>query len=174
MAADALTRAFCANITNISKINLTAIHNGLCHPGVTSLLHFVRSKNLPFSTEDVKRECSLCRVCAEIKPNFYKPSTGTLIKATQPMERWSIDFKGPVPSSSHNSYMQTIVDEYSRIPFAVPCPNMNGSTVIRCLGQLFSLCGVPSFIHSDRGSSFVSREVKGIRIIIISIPHDSN
>ena len=159
-AADTLTRASCANITELSRTNLTAIHNGLCHPGVTRLLHFVRSKNLPFSTEDVKRECSSCKVCAEIKPNFYRPSPGTLIKSTQPMERWSIDFKGPVPSSSHNSYMLTVVDEYSRFPFAIPCPNMNASTVISCLGQLFSLCGVPSFIHSDRGSSFVSREVK--------------
>lgn len=159
-AADTLTRAFCANITDLSRTNLTSIHNGLCHPGVTRLLHFVRSKNLPFSTEDVKRECSSCRICAEIKPNFYRPSPSTLIKSTQPMERWSIDFKGPVPSATQNSYMLTVIDEYSRFPFAIPCPNMNASTVIRCLGQLFSLCGVPSFVHSDRGSSFVSREVK--------------
>ena len=32
--------------------------------------------------------------------------------------------------------------------------------VIRCLNQLFSLCGTPGYIHSDRGSSFISREIK--------------
>ena len=32
--------------------------------------------------------------------------------------------------------------------------------VIKCLNQLFSLCGTPGYIHSDRGSSFISREIK--------------
>ena len=68
VAPDAFTRAFCASIS--SSNNLMNIHCGLCHPGITRMLHFVRSKNLPFSTEDVKRVCASCRVCAEVKPNF--------------------------------------------------------------------------------------------------------
>ena len=143
-----------------TSTTLSDIHTGLCHPGVTRLLHFVRSKNLPFSTEDVKRVCSSCRICAEIEPQFYKPVEGTLIKATQPMERISVDFKGPLPSSSRNIYILTVVDEFSRFPFAFPCPNMNTRTVIKCLDQLFSFCGCPGYIHSDRGTSFMSRELK--------------
>ena len=34
------------------------------------------------------------------------------------------------------------------------------STVIKCLDQLFTLCGTPSYIHSDRGTSFLSHEIK--------------
>ena len=34
-----------------------------------------------------------CRICAKIKPCFFKPPETHLIKATQPMERLSIDFK---------------------------------------------------------------------------------
>jgi len=48
---DTLTRAFCSAV---SALTLDELHRGLCHPGVARLLHFVRSKNLPFSTEDVK------------------------------------------------------------------------------------------------------------------------
>ena len=44
--------------------------------------------------------------------------------------------------------------------FAYPCPNMFTSTVIRCLDQLFALCGMPSFVHSNRGLSFMPRELK--------------
>ena len=145
----------------MSSNYLEEIHVGLCHPGVTRMLHFVKSKNLPYSTEEVKKVCSACGSCAELKPQFYRPQqSGNLIKATQPMERLSIDFKGPLPTASHNAYILTVVDEYSRFPFAFPCPNMQSSTVIRCLDQIFALCGMPNYIHSDLGTSFLSRELK--------------
>jgi hypothetical protein len=50
---------------------------------------------------------------------------------------------GPKLSATRNSYILTIVDEYSRFSFAIPCPNMSSDTVIRCLDNLFSLCGFP-------------------------------
>ena len=85
---------------------------------------------------------------------------GTLIKATQLLERLSIDFKGPVPSISNNVFIITIVDEYSRFPFAFPFTNMHTSMVMNCLDQLFALTGLPGYIHSDRGTSFLSKEMK--------------
>ena len=140
--------------------SLAAIHDALCHPGVTRLLHFVKSKNLPYSVDDVKRVVSSCRICAECRPNFYQPERTHLIKATQPFERLNIDFKGPLPSTDHNKYFLNIVDEYSRFPFVFPCSNMTASTVISCLSQLFSIFGMPSYIHSDRGTSFMSKELQ--------------
>jgi len=97
------------------------------------------------------------RVCAEVKPRFHKPAETHLIKATQPMERLSIDFKGPLPSTSKNKYFLTIVDEYSRFPFAFPSSHMETQTVIACLSQVFTLIGLCGCVHSDRGSSFMSR-----------------
>jgi len=44
-APDTLRRAFCPTV---SQYSLEAPHQGLCRPRVTCLLHFVRSKNLPF------------------------------------------------------------------------------------------------------------------------------
>ena len=158
VAPDSFTRAFSASM---SSNNLEEIHIGLCHLGVTRMLHFIKSKNLPYSTEEVKKVCSACRSCAELKPQFYRPQQpGNLIKATQPMERLSIDFKGPLPTATRNAYILTVVDEYSRFPFAFPCPDMQSSTVIKCLNQIFTLCGMPNYIHSDLGTSFLSRELK--------------
>ena len=59
---DTLTRAFCASVT-VTNSNLSKMHKGLYHPGVTHMLHFVRLKNLPYSTEEVKNSC---RICAEL------------------------------------------------------------------------------------------------------------
>ena len=98
---------------------------------------------------------SVCRTEAPV----LSASTRHL-KATQPMDQLSIDFKGPLPTSSHNAYLLTVIDEYSRFPFAFPCSNMHSSTVIKCLDQIFSMCGMPSYIHSDRGASCLSKELK--------------
>ena len=76
------------------------------------------------------------------------------------MERLNMDFKGPLPTSTRNRYLLTIIDEYSRFPFAFPCPDMTATTVIKCLSKLFSTFGMPSYIHTDQGSNFMSEELK--------------
>jgi len=35
------------------------------------IVHFVRQRNLPYSSEETKTVCRSCRTCAEIKPRFY-------------------------------------------------------------------------------------------------------
>lgn len=157
-AADTLSRAFCSSLCPTS--DLKRLHDTLCHPGITRFYHFVRSKNLPFSLDDVKSVIQQCRICAELKPRFFKPSNSGLIKATQPFERISMDFKGPLPSTTRNKYILTVIDEYSRFPFAFACTDMTSSTIVSCLVELFSIFGLPSFVHSDRGSSFMSDELK--------------
>ncbi|XP_065679006.1 uncharacterized protein LOC136093720 [Hydra vulgaris] len=156
---DALTHSFFA--TTQSQTNLSDIHSCLCHPGVTCMLHFVKSKNLPFSTEEVKRVCSNCQICSELKPKFYRSlNVCDLIKSIRPMDHLSIDFKGPLSSNSKNKYLFTVIDEYSRYPFAFPCPDISSTTVVKCLDQIFSFSGFPKYIHSNRGSSFISNELK--------------
>lgn len=153
--ADMLSRA-CGATSSANK--LYHLHETMCHPGVTRMFHWLRTKNLPYSLEEVRKMTSDCPVCAEVKPRFMKHQ-GHLIKATAPMERLNIDFKGFVPSNSRNRYILTVVDEYSRFPFAFPCPDLNSSTVIKCLTEIFTIFGLPAFIHSDRGSSFLSHEL---------------
>ena len=155
--ADTFSRVYCSMINTDS---LNRLHQSLCHPGITRMNAFVKSRNLPFSVDNVRDVTKSCRICCECKPRFHKPESAHLIKATQPFERLNIDFKGPIPSSTRNQYMLTIVDEYSRFPFAYACPDVSSKTVIRCLTQLFSIFGMPSYVHSDRGTSFMSDELK--------------
>ncbi|XP_054260530.1 uncharacterized protein LOC128985173 [Macrosteles quadrilineatus] len=67
---------------------------------------------------------------------------------------------GPLPSKSRNRYLLIVVDEYSRFPFAFPTQDTAARTVILRLKELFSMFGVPAYIHSDRGSCFMSQELK--------------
>ena len=156
--ADALSRHVCSALLSSTNV-LVELHNSLCHPGITRFNHFARSKNIPCSIEDIRKINASCQTCLKLKPQFHK-STGKLIKATQPFERLNIDFKGPLPSVTQNKYILTVVDEYSRFPFAFPCRDVSTETVIKCLVQLFSLFGMPGFVHSDRGQSLISAELR--------------
>ena len=155
--ADALSRVKSMSLT-LDKLH--ELHESLCHPGVARMTHFVKSRNLPFSVDDVKRMTQACKQCRECKPQYYSPEPSHLIKATQPFERLNLDFKGPLPSNNRSRFMLTIIDEYSRFPFAFPCEDVSAQTVIKCLSTLFSVFGMPTFIHTDRGSGFMSSELK--------------
>ena len=128
-AADALTRnsktkrkGGLINSMSLEENLLTKLHKELGCPGITRLFHQVKIRNLPYTLADVTKVCRSCESCCELKPNFYKPTPGKLIRATQPFERFSVDFKGPLPKSkvSENKYMLTIVDEYSRFVWEFP------------------------------------------------------
>ena len=160
VAPDTLSRV-CSFISQDQPGSLRHLHEALGHPGVTRFWHFVRSKNLNFSLEEIRQFCLNCSVCCELKPRFHHPGQGKLIKATQAWERISIDFKGPVASSNKgNRYLLIIVDEFSRFPFAFPCRDLTTASITNCLSLLFSLVGFPSFVHSDRAATFMSREFK--------------
>ena len=156
---DTLTRASCSAVS-APRLKLEDLHKELCCPGVTRLWHYVRTKNLPYSLEDVKWCCSNCDTCAEVRPQFFAQSHQQLVKAMQPMERLNIDFKGPLPTASRNLFFLCVIDEYSRYPFVFPCADTSATTVIGCLEKLFSLFGTCNFVHSDRGSAFSSKQLK--------------
>ena len=155
-ATDALSR-----ICSSTADKLHSLHGDLYHLGVTQLVHFIRNKNIPYSVENVRAVVRVCQVCSETKPRFIRRAPQTLIKASQPFDRLSVDFKGPLPSRSCNRYLLTVVAEYSHFPFAFPCADVAAATTIKLLTNLFSVFGNPSFVHSDRGTAFMSEELKG-------------
>ena len=157
VVADALSRSSCS--INMRK-SLFELHESLCHPGITRFMQFVRSRNLPYSLEEVKNMTKSCRVCAKIKPRYFQADEGILIKAMHCVDRLNVDFKGPIQSRSNNKYLFVAVDEYSRFPFAIPCKDTSSETVIQCLQSIFSIFGFPNYLHSDRGAAFMSNSVK--------------
>ncbi|KAL0859991.1 hypothetical protein ABMA27_010306 [Loxostege sticticalis] len=106
---------------------------------VTRMFHWIRSKNLPYTLQEVRSMTSSCRTCSEIKPRF---------------------FRRPVPTKNNNRFILTAIDEFSRFPFAFACSDVSSKTVIKHLHNLFMIFGKPSYIHSDRGTAFLSAEVQ--------------
>ena len=126
------------------------------------MYHYVRLRNLPYSLENVKRMTESCSICCEIKPRFYQPPPANLIKSTQPFETLSMDFKGPLPSTTKNHYFLTVIDKLSRFPFVFQCSDISSQSIISCSNSLpvFSLFGFPAIVNSDNAKCFVSTEIK--------------
>ena len=153
VAADALSRPSCSSVYVSDLSELSKIHASLCHPGIARMTHFVKSKNLPFLVEEIRKITAGCKTCATWKPRYFRPPTTHLIKALRPFDRLSLDFKGPLPTTKDGyKYLLVAVDEYSRFPFAFPCRDINIATVIRCLSNIFSIFGTVNYIHSDNAS----------------------
>ena len=68
-AVDALSRV-CGLTTSSS--DLQSIYRELYHPGITRMTHVVRSRNLPYSVEAVKRITNSCEQYNGIIWNSYK------------------------------------------------------------------------------------------------------
>ena len=64
------------------------------------MTHFLKTKNMPVTIEEVRNLTAPCKECAECRPQFHRPQGSTLSKATQPFERLNLDLKGPLPSVS--------------------------------------------------------------------------
>lgn len=56
------------------------------------------------TVEEVRNMIASCKICAEGKPQFIKSNDKKLVKATQPFEQLSIDFKGQIPFNTNNKY----------------------------------------------------------------------
>lgn len=146
--------------TSKDQESLYVLHDRLAHPGIVRFMEFIRVNRLPFSLDDVKTTVADCQTCRECKPKFFKPPVTALIKATKPMERLNMDIVGPkTPANgSGNTYLLTVVDEFSRFPFAFALRSITSKTVISCLTKLFAIFGTPGFLHTDRGAQFMSQE----------------
>ena len=155
VVSDALSQVYCAATT----VNaLYRINASLCHPGITRMYHHhIQQRNLPYSLGNVEKMTSACAICCEIKPKFFKLPIVNLFKSSQPFERFSMDFKGPLPSKTKNHYIFTVVDvdEFSQFFFVFICKDTSSCTVISCLRSLFSLFGFPAIVHSDNAKCFI-------------------
>jgi len=78
--------------------------------------------------------------------------------ATQPFERWSLDFLTDSLADGRRFRVLTIVDNVSRVSPAIAVgASLTGERVVTLLDQLRSTVGVPQRIAIDNGPEFISR-----------------
>ena len=89
---------------------------------------------------------------------FVKPWNERLplIKAIQEDQH---QLQRPSSDEQKKKYFLMVVDEYSRFLFVFPCLDVSTNMVLKCLTSLFSLVGMPAYVHSDLGASSMSWEL---------------
>ena len=158
------------------KSLLFSLHDKSAHPGVTSIGHYINSKSLPHTHENVKQVIAQCDTCRQFNPKFYKPSRPYyIIEDLKPFDRISIDLFDPkiLLFESSNDFLFTVIDELSRFPYAFPIKDVTANTIIRCFSLLFDIMGYPGFIHSGCGEQiqgFLLRK-RNCQIAYIAVPN---
>jgi putative transposase len=78
--------------------------------------------------------------------------------ATQPFERWSLDFLSDSLADGRRFRVLTIVDNVSRVSPAIAVgTSLTGERVVTLLDRLRSTVGVPQRIAIDNGPEFISK-----------------
>jgi hypothetical protein len=76
------------------------------------------------------------------------------------MEVMALDFVGPLPQSKGYKYFLSAIDTYSRYAFVEPVRDLSAASLISACKNIFSLCGFPGTVLSDRGTQFCSSEFR--------------
>ena len=122
-----------------------------------SFLHYSHSKNIPIFSVEAKEACSSCRICAKPKPWFTTLSQGKLMNSTQPLERLNVNFKGSLPSTTHNKYLFVAIDDF----FAFSICTSVQKYLIESNYSVFGINLLPmSCPKIPPGWGFLAREIK--------------
>lgn len=138
---------------------LTNEHMG--HLGSTKMKEILRSyyfwPGMSREIDELVQQCHACNMFANRTKNA--PLIQTSTAADHPWHTLSMDFTGP-SMRLNGKTLFTVVDMFSRYPFAFIVKDSSASEVIEHLKTIFSLFGMPKKLLSDNGSSFVSEELQ--------------
>lgn len=138
---------------------LQGIH-GLSHPGIRATRKLLSERFVwPAMNRDVTRFVQSCNDCQASK--IHRHTSAAFKEFELPKSRFRhvhIDLVGPLPPSSGNRYLLTMVDRYSRWPEAVPLSDMLAETVAKAFVNTWvARFGVPETISTDQGRQFESQ-----------------
>ncbi|KAK3090931.1 hypothetical protein FSP39_015821 [Pinctada imbricata] len=130
--------------------------------------HFGRDKTLesvrrrfywPGMTQDIRRWCKKCDLCARCKPG---PGVGKYnlqhVNVSKPLECIAIDIFGPLPvTRDNNEYIMVIGDYFTKWMEAYAIPNHTALVVAdKLVTEFICRFGCPDRIHTDQGREFES------------------
>ena len=96
-----------------------------------------------------------CHTCSLTRPSFYDPPMAPVLTHA-PMQCLAADYIGPLSTSNGHKYCLAVIDIYSRFPFVFPVKSLHANELCLMFKKVFSLCGYPDSILTDRGSKFES------------------
>ena len=141
----------------LRKSLLLAAH-GESHLGVHQTRNQLKMFWWPNISQDVQRFVSSCIPCSLHRtPKLVDTSLGdTTSIANRPFQMWFIDHFEKTNSNGIKEFYLLAVDAFTRFVICEPAPSLDAETTASILVRLFTTFGIPTTIHSDRGSSFTS------------------
>ena len=111
-------------------------------------------------SQEISNYIRRCKTCQLQKVSHDKPN-GSIDPVYRPMSTfstWHLDFIGPMPRSSPNSYVYVLVAvcPLTRYVVTYPTRRATADVTIKCLTNLFYRFGAPEVIQTDNASNFKS------------------
>ncbi|CAG2254128.1 Retrovirus-related Pol polyprotein from transposon 17.6,Retrovirus-related Pol polyprotein from transposon 297 [Mytilus edulis] len=147
---------------------LAETHNSLFsgHLGISRTIR--RTQRLyfwPLMNSDIENWIKSCELCSERKQpsNPVRAQLSSMPLASMPFERVSTDIMGPLPVSGPSKYQYVLVFicYFTKYVEFIPLSDIRASTVAKAfIENVLCRHGSPSFLHSDRGSNYLSNIVR--------------
>ena len=133
---------------------LCQAHDDAGHQGVDRTLSRLKSMAFWIRTpSDVHDYVTSCEVGQRAK--LALPLLNTPIGRT--IQSVQVDILEVPLSRKGNRYLLVVEDAFTKWLECYPIPNQKTETITKKLVRLFSMFGIPEFLHSDQGRNFESR-----------------
>lgn len=176
---------------NFEMLVVPKIYRGdilrVCHETASSHLGCSKSKSCmsryfywPNCFQEMEKFVKTCNSCQLVGHGGDKKKAPLIIVPTisEVFSKLNIDTVGPfAPSSTGAKHILTAICVSSRYPEAIPIRDLQTTTIIEALMELFSRTGFPREMQTDQGTCFTSNlmvefaEKFGIRIVHSSSYH---
>lgn len=153
---------------NIKEINVLEgaeitkkYHSFLGHAGGSKIFNILRHVYVwPEMKQTIFKITKNCKICLQRKCGNNMNIPKHHIGAGYPLQTISVDIAGPLPlTKKGNMYILGLIDNFSRFPVLTPLKSLNSSEITKALEKYwFFLLGAPAYVHSDRGTYFISAE----------------
>ena len=141
---------------------LIQAHNpGGIHVGINRTAYGCREVWWPGISRDLQALVKGCWTCMQERTRYVRPHHdlvfgSTTANASRPFAAWFVDHAGPFDLDDGTCYLLVAVCGFSRFCHASIVESVDAVSTASVLFELFCRFGIPSWIHSDKGSAFTS------------------
>ena len=147
--------------TQLREKVMNSIHRN--HPGQSGMMHLANLIWFPRIHREIVTLTQNCqpriKIGKNLNPIIPKSKIAQLSPLQEPNEEIQLDFAGPITDEQQkDSYLLTLVDRFSRYPYAKVYHICDTEKAIEYLEKYLKFHGIPRNIRCDQAQAFKSRQ----------------